>query len=127
MLEMVIVLPLLLLLLFGLVEFGILFGRWLAVNNSAREGAREAIVVRTNCVAASVESEVVAAVQAYTSALGVSITSTDVVVPGQCMGAGSESSVTVTLPITFEVIDGLVPALGPTLNLTATSVMRNEG
>ena len=38
--EFAIILPLLLLLIFGVIEFGRIFGAELTVNNSAREGAR---------------------------------------------------------------------------------------
>lgn len=41
---MALVLPLLLLLLFGIIEFGRIFHAYLTVNNGAREGARLAVV-----------------------------------------------------------------------------------
>jgi Flp pilus assembly protein TadG len=127
MLETVIVLPLVLLLLFGLIEFGIMFGRWLMVNNAAREGARQAIVFRQNCSTAQVESDVIATVQAYTDALGVSLPGSGISVNGQCAGGGSASTVSVTLPFTFEVLPGLATGIGPTISLIGSSVMRNEG
>jgi Flp pilus assembly protein TadG len=127
MLEMVIVLPLLLLLLFALVEFGILFGRWLVVNNAAREGAREAIVFRTGCDPTSVENDVVATVQSYGSSLGLSIPASDIGVSGTCGGPGTTSTVTVTSPFTFQTLPGIATSIGPTINLTSSSVMRNEG
>ncbi len=127
MLEMVIVLPFLLLLLFSLVEFGIMFGRYLVVNNAAREGARTAIVYRTDCNAATVENEVVTTVQNYTSALGLSIPIGDISAAGLCGGPGSQSTVTVTLPFTFQVLPGIAASIGPTIDLTTASAMRNEG
>ncbi|MFZ5626308.1 MAG: TadE/TadG family type IV pilus assembly protein [Bacillota bacterium] len=42
--EMALVLPLLLMLLFGIIEFGRIFHAYLTVNNGAREGARLAVV-----------------------------------------------------------------------------------
>ena len=42
MLEMIIVLPVLLLVLFGILEMGLAFARYQVVSNAAREGAREA-------------------------------------------------------------------------------------
>lgn len=127
MLEMVIVLPLLLLLLFALVEFGILFGRWIMVNNAAREGARHAVLFRPECDPAQVEDEVAAVVQNYASALGVSLPASGVTVAGQCSGAGLTSTVNVTLPFTFRVVSALAGGLSPTIDLTGVSVMRNEG
>jgi Flp pilus assembly protein TadG len=127
MLEMVIVLPLLLLVLFALAEFGILFGRWLIVNNATREGAREAVVFRADCDATSVETDVVSTVQNYASALGITITSSNVGVAGLCGGPGSDSTVNVTLPFAFQVLPGIAPSIGTNLDLTSSSTMRNEG
>ncbi|HEX5615890.1 MAG TPA: TadE/TadG family type IV pilus assembly protein [Acidimicrobiia bacterium] len=42
--EFVLVLPLLVLLVFGIIEFGVNFDRKIGVNSAAREGARAAIV-----------------------------------------------------------------------------------
>src|ERR687892_2642184 len=39
--EMALVLPLLLLLVFGIIEFGFIFNRWITVTHSAREGVRQ--------------------------------------------------------------------------------------
>ena len=52
--EMAIVLPLLLLLVFGIGEFGVAFTRWNSLTNAVREGAREGVVFRTPCNAAAV-------------------------------------------------------------------------
>jgi TadE-like protein len=42
--EMAILLPLLLILLLGIIDFGMLFNQWLSVRNGTREGLRQAIV-----------------------------------------------------------------------------------
>jgi Flp pilus assembly protein TadG len=46
--EFAILLPILLLLLMGILEFGIMLNSYLTVNNSAREGARLGIVAGSN-------------------------------------------------------------------------------
>jgi Flp pilus assembly protein TadG len=127
MVETVIVLPLVLLLLFALVEFGVLFGRWLVVNNAAREGAREAVLFRPNCDPSAAETEVLATVQSYASSMGLSIPDSDINVDGVCAGPGSTSTVNVTLPFTFQVLPGIAPSISSTINLPASSAMRNEG
>jgi len=127
MLEMAIVLPVLLLMIFGIVEFGVVFGRWIAINNAAREGARTAIVFRTNCDSTQVSAEVLSRVQQYVSALGLEASSANVSVEGTCGAAGTDSSVTVSFPYNFRVLGGLAPALSPQLNLRGQSTMRNEG
>ena len=127
MLEMVIVLPVLLLMLFALAEFGLAFGRWITINNAAREGAREAILFRSDCVVAQVEADVRAQVQTYTGTLGLSVPDSDITVTGVCGGAGSDSAVTLTVPFNFQVLPGIAPSLGTSLDLVGASVMRNEG
>ena len=46
--EFAIILPLLLLLLMGILEFGVMLNSYLSINNSAREGARLGIVDGSN-------------------------------------------------------------------------------
>ncbi len=48
MVELALVLPLLLILIFGIVEFGRVFNAYLIVNNAAREGARVGVVGATD-------------------------------------------------------------------------------
>jgi Flp pilus assembly protein TadG len=47
MVEMVIVAPILLLLVFGIIQFGILFNNYLTLTDAVRTGARQAAVSRT--------------------------------------------------------------------------------
>lgn len=48
MVELALILPVLLLLLFGCIEFGSIFGAYLMVNNLARDGARYGVVGHTD-------------------------------------------------------------------------------
>jgi Flp pilus assembly protein TadG len=48
MVEMVLILPVLLLLVIGIINFGYLFGQKLSLNQAVREGARQAVVPNTN-------------------------------------------------------------------------------
>lgn len=127
MVETVIVLPVLLLILFSIVEFGVLFGRWQTLSNAAREGARTAVVFRTGCNASSVESDVRDTVKNYAKSLGISLADGDIAVSGACGDSGTKSTVTVTFTHQFKVVAGLAPGLSPTLDLVASSIMRNEG
>ena len=60
--ELALVLPILLLLVFGIVEFGRIFGTYLMVTHGAREGARAAAV-------GTADSEIISLVKNRTSAL----------------------------------------------------------
>jgi Flp pilus assembly protein TadG len=124
MVEMVFVTPLLMMLMFGIAEFGVAFGQWQTLSNAAREGARAGIVFRVPCNAGAVHTDIVTAVTIAAASMGISApnVSTD---GGECAGSGTSLEVNATVPYTFQVLPGLsgVPA---NITLVAKSVMRNE-
>ncbi len=92
MVEMVFVLPLLLLLVFAIAQFGLMFSRWLTLSNAVREGAREGVAFRglvCPAAAATVEANVRDKVVTYANAGGVGISAADVNVAGACGAAGT--------------------------------------
>ena len=127
MVEMVIVLPVLLMMLFAIAEFSIIFGHWQTLSNAAREGARTAVVFRTNCNAATVQAEVRQKVKDYAAPIGIALSDAEIVVNGVCGAANSNSSVSVASSYTFRVLQAFAGSLTPTIPLVSTSVMRNEG
>lgn len=126
MLEFVFILPVLLLVLFSIIEFGLLFGRWQTLTNAAREGARTAVVFRKDCVAADVETEVRTVVKNYASSLNIVLNDSDITIAGVCGVGGTQSNVQVDWPFVFRVVPGF-SGLSPTIDLVGSSVMRNEG
>ena len=127
MVEFVIILPILLMLVFAIIEFGVLFGRWQTLSNAAREGARIAVVYRSDCSVSDVEAEVRDRVKDYASPLGIVLDDGDIAVDGVCGNSTTSSTVTVTLPYTFKVLPGFAASVSPTIDLVGNSVMRNEG
>lgn len=127
MVETVIVLPVLLMILFAVVEFSLAFSRWQVLTNAAREGARTAVVFRRSCVAADVESAVRQRVKDYAAPIGITLADSDITVSGICGGANSKASVTVSSPYQFQVLSAFAPSLSPSINTVGSSVMRNEG
>ena len=127
MVEMVIIAPLLLMLVFAIAEFGVMFGRWQNLSNAAREGARRAIVFRTNCVQATVENEVRNTVITYASSLGMTVSNGDINVTGACAGPNTNSIVTVNHSYNFTVIPNFASSMSSAINLVGSSTMRNEG
>lgn len=127
MVEFVIILPLLMMLLFAMLEFGVLFGRWQTISNAAREGARTAVVFRKGCNAANVATEVRTRVKAYAAPMGITLSDGDISVSGVCGSSDTSSSVSVQLPHTFQVLPNFATSVNPTINLIGRSVMRNEG
>jgi Flp pilus assembly protein TadG len=125
--ETVIVLPILLMLLFAVAEFSLVFARWQALSNAAREGARTAVVFRSDCVVATVEAEVRQRVKDYGASAGIALSDADIDVQGVCGTPATNSRVTVTAPYQFRVLRGFAPSVSPTINTVGSSEMRNEG
>ena len=116
--EFAMVLPLLLLVVFGITEFS---RAWMTVNiltQAAREGARLAVVTEPN------EQLVYARVIEVCKAAGVTASSINLVPPSP---ADPERRVTVTVQANFQVIPGkILGNFRGTIPLSATSVMRHE-
>jgi Flp pilus assembly protein TadG len=123
MIEFALVLPLLLLLVLGTIELGMIFSRYQILLASAREGARVASLYRINCNARRVKGEVDQAVMNSGSQLGMLLLPSNVTVQGACVANGN---VTVRLRYRhyFTALGGLL-STNATLPLNVTVVMRN--
>jgi Flp pilus assembly protein TadG len=127
MVEMVIVLPVLLMILFAIAEFGVVFAQWQTVTNAAREGARDAVMFRVDCDVATVESEVRATVKSYAAAAGITLADGDIGITGACGAVNTDTAVNVSHDYTFSVLPGFASSLNPTVDLSTSATMRNEG
>ena len=127
MVEMVIILPVLLMLLFAIAEFGLMLTKWQTLTNAAREGARDAVVFRVNCNSAAVQNEVRTTVKNYAAAGGVTLADGDITVAGDCGAVNTDTSVDVTHTYTYTVLPGFAASLNPSVDLSASATMRNEG
>lgn len=132
--EFALIAPILLLLLIGIINFGLLFGQSLAISNAARQAARYAVVQGNSCD--SVKSQ---AVSAASPLVSITAANVDVSRPGlgSCSGATTEAcksssttltdNVTVTLTYTAQVpVASFVPGLGSTKTLRGKGVFRCE-
>ena len=116
--EFALIIPMLLLLVFGVIEFGRIFGAGLTVNNSAREGARlgaigatdSAIITRVTNSAGILDSSLVA----------VTITPTE-----SSRVRGGDIQVNVSYPVTV-VAPFISIITGDTVIVDSTCVMRVE-
>jgi len=127
--EMAIVLPLLLLLFFGMVDFGFMFQRYVVLTNAAAEGARVA------SLPGYTTADVIARVNAYAVDGGIPgpVTTTRVAValPG---GAGGGtwpgSQVTVTHVYNFQYIGPILTIFGRatpgSVTMTSRATMRHQ-
>lgn len=141
--EFAIILPLLLVILFGIIEFSLVFYDKAMITNASREGARAGIVFRsdadTGVYSPMAQGEISQVVNDYLGTPPNSrlITSTNApaittVVPTQCPDLTAapprQITVTVTYPYTFWILPNLVSTLvgfNP-LSLTAVTTMRCE-
>lgn len=92
--ELALILPILLLLIFGVVEYGRIFSAYLAVTTASREGARVATVGAT-------DTDIIAAAKLRTDAMG--LKSADVIVTITPNGAGRVRGSSVTVQVTYPV------------------------
>ena len=119
--EFAILLPLLMMIVFGIIEFGLALYQQAVLTNASREGARLGIV---QSIPSITIAQIDATIDTYLTNAG--ITPGNVgrnIVPGAVTGA--PVSVGLTLPYTFVVLPGLT-SVAPTITLSAQTVMRHE-
>lgn len=124
--EATIVMPLMILLVFGIAEFGITYTQWNSLTNAVREGARVGVVFRSPCDSGAVTAQIQSTVSNFAVvASGVDPADIVTTVTGVCAGTGTQLTVDATVPYNYIALDALA-GLAPTTNLSARSVMRNE-
>lgn len=124
--EMAIVLPLLLTLMFAIGEFGIMFTQYQTLINAAREGARTGVLFRgTSCAAGTVKSQIATTVNDYMVGTGIPTGTITTTSSGECAGSGTQLVVHTAVPYTFAALPGLA-GLQSSITLSARSTMRNE-
>lgn len=124
--EFAIVMPILLFIIAGIVDFGMMFRTWEAVTNASREGARVGVLPGYNT------PDVQARVNAYLAAAGLTgprtttVTNVPVATPA---GTFTARRVNVQYGYQFVILGGFAPMFGGsfgTINLRGVSVMRTE-
>jgi Flp pilus assembly protein TadG len=123
--EMAFVLPLLLLLVFAIGDFGIAYTRWNSLTNAVREGARVGVVFRTPCNAGVVTTQIQNTVANFAASAGLDGGSIVSNATNVCAGTGTQLTVTATAPYNYIAMSALA-GFAPSINLSARTVMRNE-
>ena len=124
--EFAIVLPLMLLVLFGMIDFGLLFQRYQVVTNAAREGARIAVLPSYG------DDDVEARVTQFLTAAGLTEPLLSPSTPVRtCEDPGiNVVSVTVEYPYSYSAIGTFVSYFGGAVfsrnSVKATALMRSE-
>lgn len=111
--EFALVLPLLILLLFGIVDFGRIFHAYLTIDHAGREAAREASIGKGNADVIDTAEE---------KAVGIDLT--EVTVSPEARSSGNDVTVTITYEITF--LTPLIGSIFGPITLTDNTVMRVE-
>ena len=124
--EAAIVFPLMLLLLFAIGEFGISFTRWNSLTNAVREGARVGVVFRSPCDVGPVTTLIETTVSDFADSSGIDPVDITTTVTGACTGTGTQLTVSASVPYDFIALDAFIAGFGPSMNLSARTVMRNE-
>ena len=128
--EFAIILPLLLMLLFGIIEFGIILYDKAMITNASREGARAGILfVQGGETVVELNQKISDAVDKYCS--GHLITFEDSTTPNIIPqttkpGEGSNLTVTVTYQYKFLVLPDFFTGIIGNINLSAQTIMRME-
>ena len=130
--EMALAFPLLLLVVIGITEFGMMFQRYEVLTNAAREAARVAVLPNSTSAAAITRARAYMTSGQLPNADTVPVTVTAETLD---LGGGTSanaSRVTVNYPFQFVVLQPVVQLLvkgstvGAPLTMTASAVMRNE-
>jgi len=124
--EFAIVLPILVMLVFGIIEFSVAFYDKAMIANASREGARAGIVFRVPPVT---DDEITNVVNTH---LGSSLitfggpTTANTTVTRNGYNPGDELKVSVNYTYTFLLVPSFVTSLSGGINLVAETIMRME-
>ncbi len=126
--EFALVLPVLIVFVFGIIEFGLLMYNQQVITNASREGARAGIV---QALSRPTLSDIQAVVTNYCAnrlvTFGSGGGSPVTTLPNApCSAFGNNLTVSVTYTYQWLVISHFVPGLGATKTLSAQTVMRCE-
>lgn len=129
--EFALTLPLLLIVLFGIVEFSLVLYNQAVITNASREGARVGIILRSPRVPYSGADSIDTAVQQYSSRLitfGAANAPVVAVTPAYDPNAlfGTDLTVRVTYNYTFLVLPNFLGWADDLLTLEAETVMKYE-
>ena len=120
--EFALLLPVLILILFGIVEFGLAFYTQQVLTNASREGARAGIVQQ---IPKPTEGEIESVVMSYGQAAGLTLAPADIAVNGAGGVFPNPLTVTVTYLYNFQVLPKF-SGVPNSINLQAQTVMRHE-
>ena len=125
--EFALLLPLLMMILFGIIEFGLVLYNQEVITNASREGARAGIIIRSPRTEAIIQGVVDDVVNTYLEGAGLNVSNATISASAiSCCAPGEDLIVNVTYPYDFLVLPSFATSLADTLNLNARTVMKLE-
>ncbi len=121
--EFAILLPVFVLLVLGMIEFGLLIWRQEILTNASREGARAGIVSGNP---RPTSDDIIAVVSIYLSSAGIDPSILNISVNGAEGLSGESLTVLVQYPYPFLILPNLMAGLGTSLTLQAQTMMSLE-
>lgn len=124
--EFALVLPMLLLIVFGIIEFGVALYDKAVITNASREGARAGVVLKSpKATSTDIQNVVLGYTSSYLFTFGRQSPPT-ITTTGQGGTFGTPLTVTVSYSYAGLALGNLVAPLTGPITLTATTVMNNE-
>jgi Flp pilus assembly protein TadG len=124
--EFALVLPILLVLIFGIIEFGVLLYDKAVITNASREGARYGIVYAYPARLNTTQINQIALNYCQNNLISLGGASTPAITSSSCAGTGSPITVSVTYDYNFLVLPNFIQSLSGPINLRADTTMRCE-
>ena len=127
--EFAFILPLLMVITFGIIEFGVLMYNQQIITNASREGARAGIVASATRLPDTGVNSIESVVQTYCADYLVTFgakNSPTVTATHPAQKFGDPLTVQVKYTYSFLVIPNFIPAINKIKNMQATTVMRYE-
>ena len=120
--EFALVLPILIVLVFGIIEFGFALYNKEVITNASREAARAGIVQAPKLTDTDIQN----VAKDYLAAAGWDKTKADIDVTGAGGSFPSSLTVTVNYPYSFSVLPNFIAGISKDITLSATTVMKHE-
>jgi Flp pilus assembly protein TadG len=120
--EFALVLPLLVIILFGIIEFGFALYNKEVITNASREGARAGIVQAPKLT----ETDIETVAKAYLTNAGWDESKADIIVTNPEGSFPSSLTVRVDYPYSFAVLPNFIVGFSKDITLSATTVMKHE-
>jgi Flp pilus assembly protein TadG len=126
--ETALAIPVLLLVLFGTIEFGVALARYQVVTNASREAARAATLFRLNCTDGSTRADAQSAVRRFSDRLGLDNLALRVEGDGPNLCDSRTVSATVVFEHRFPIVSGFARSAGfpSSITLRHTTSSLNE-